>query len=528
MPDAQGRITAEDYAETDEALQANLELYCGNCVKIKAKDGNLVPLIWNNAQRTVHQKIERQLELTGKVRVLVLKARQRGISTYVMARFYHKTTLCPGFGILAYILTHLAEATQNLFGMVKRTHENMPPEYRHELTRANANELRFKDMDSGYGVGTAKNVSGTGRSLTIHLFHGSEAAFWASAQDHIAGVLQAVPNARGTEVILESTANGVGGAFYDLWQAAERGENDFLPIFLPWFGQEDYRVEVPEGFEPSIVELEYMELHQLDMEQIAWMRATNTLMGGQPGEIVPLFRQEYPGTAQEAFQVTGSDSLIRPDAVTRARHFTLEDDPKAPMVMGVDTAEGGKDKTRMLSRKGRRLGHHINITIDERDQMILADAIAVAIRDHDVKMTFIDTTNGRGAYDRLVQMGFGDLVRAINFGANATEVEKYANKRAEMWCRMRDATEDPAGLDMIDDDVLHEDMCAPGYRYDEKRRYILERKDQVKKRLERQRSPDAGDAAALTYAETVTIPEPKKESWTDTVMTPRNRNWMTR
>ena len=74
----------------------------------------------------------------------------------------------------------------------------------------------FDKLDSGYKVGTA-GTKGVGRSSTIQLFHGSEVAFWPHADAHAAGVLQAVPDVEGTEVILESTANGVGNLFHELW-----------------------------------------------------------------------------------------------------------------------------------------------------------------------------------------------------------------------------------------------------------------------------------------------------------------------
>ncbi len=73
-------------------------------------------------------------------------------------------------------------------------------------------------------------------------------AFWPNADEHLAGVLQAVPNEKNTEVILESTANGVGGVFYDYVMDADAGRGDFELVFIPWFWQDEYRAEVPQGF----------------------------------------------------------------------------------------------------------------------------------------------------------------------------------------------------------------------------------------------------------------------------------------
>ena len=69
--------------------------------------------------------------------------------------------------------------------------------------KANAKELSFPLLDSGYKVGTA-GTEGVGRSDTIQYFHGSEVAFWKSADQHMDGIFQAVPDAPDTEIILEA------------------------------------------------------------------------------------------------------------------------------------------------------------------------------------------------------------------------------------------------------------------------------------------------------------------------------------
>ena len=89
------------------------------------------------------------------------------------------------------------------------------------------------------------------RSSTIQLFHGSEVAFWPFAETHAAGVLQAVPNQPGTEIILESTANGVGNFFHKKWREAETGRSEYLAIFVPWHWQDEYRLPAGKAFKLS-------------------------------------------------------------------------------------------------------------------------------------------------------------------------------------------------------------------------------------------------------------------------------------
>ena len=109
--------------------------------------------------------------------------------------------------------------------MAKRYYEHLPAAVKPELTASNARELLFSDLDSGYAVGTAGNKV-VGRSQTNQLFHGSEVGFWQHAEDHAKGVLQTVPDADGTEILYESTCNGVGNFFHSHANKAEGGLSD--------------------------------------------------------------------------------------------------------------------------------------------------------------------------------------------------------------------------------------------------------------------------------------------------------------
>jgi hypothetical protein len=86
------RLEAE---QTRRLAKTDLEVFAREYLKIRAKSGETRPLIFNEAQRRLHEMLERQLAETGRVRAVVLKARQMGVSTYVAARFYHKTTHRP-------------------------------------------------------------------------------------------------------------------------------------------------------------------------------------------------------------------------------------------------------------------------------------------------------------------------------------------------------------------------------------------------------------------------------------------------
>ena len=145
-------------------------------------------------------------------------------------------------------MTHEDKATKTLFEMAKRYYENLPEFVKPVIEKNNEKSLSFAALDSGYSVGTAGS-KGTGRSQNNQYLHGSEVAYWQHAEEHAKGIIQTVPDADDTEIIYESTANGLGNFFHEQWKLAEQGLSDFIPIFVPWFWQDEYRRPVDDDFE---------------------------------------------------------------------------------------------------------------------------------------------------------------------------------------------------------------------------------------------------------------------------------------
>ena len=202
--------------------------------------------------------------------------------------------------------------------MTERYYESLPQFVKPSAGAANAKELHFDKLDSGYKIGTAGNKA-VGRGQTIQYFHGSEVGFWQNAAEHTKGIMQAIPSGEGSEVILESTANGVGNYFHEQWKAAEKGLSEFLPIFVPWYWQDEYRRDA-EGLQLTDEEIELKAIYGVDNEQLSWRRnkVFELATDGNDGEIS--FKQEYPMNAAEAFQVTGGGTtLISAEACMNAR-----------------------------------------------------------------------------------------------------------------------------------------------------------------------------------------------------------------
>src|SRR5262245_29414839 len=315
-------------------LKTDLCYFAESSLKLRPKIGSIAPFVFNPAQIKLHQIIEEQKAKTGRVSVIVLKARQLGVSSYVAGRLYHKTINSPGLRTI--IVGHEKRASSNLFGIVKRYHDHLPDDMRPSIGVSNAEELLFDRIDSGYLV-TVATLEGAGRSATAQCLHASEVAFWPDLPTQFASLMQTVPDMDGTEVILESTANGYND-FHKLWRKAEAGESEFLPVFLPWSLAPEYRRKPDADFTMSAAERELAERHKLDVEQIAWRRAKISQLGDGL-----LFPQEYPLTSAEAFIAAQFDSFIPAEFVLRARKEIIAAD--GPLVIGVDPAGMGADAT---------------------------------------------------------------------------------------------------------------------------------------------------------------------------------------
>lgn len=479
-------------------------------LKIRTKAGAVEIMRLNATQIELHRRLEKQRAEKGRVRAIVLKGRQQGVSTYVAGRFYwrvsHRT------GVKAFILSHTDDSSSNLYGIVDRYHAMMPDIMKPRTGFANAKELTFPGLQSGYRVATAGGRE-VGRSETIQYVHGSEVGFWPNADGHVAGLLQAVPETGETEIILESTANGLGGAYHATWVAAERGESDFEAIFLPWFMHEEYRTPAPSDWEPSKEWIEYGTAHRLTREQLFWAwrksRDMGRATGGDPGKPSWLFRQEYPATASEAFQTGGDNPFISAEKVALARQRQVVG--SGPLIIGVDPARSATDTadgTGVVDRQGRRMGQRICERWRDGDLMVTAGRLARLIRQWRPKRVFIDVGGlGAGLYDRMREMGFL-VCEAVNFGESAVGAgpnapDRYANRRAEMWDAQREWFEDAAGVQCPDLDEYQTDVCAPIWgkgasRLDSQQRLVLEPKEHIRERIGV--SPDLGDAGALTFA----------------------------
>lgn len=305
--------------------------YMENFLKIRNKDSKLVSFSVNKAQHMINEIIEEDTKNCKPKRYIVLKARQLGVSTFTEGYIYHDTSTRENVNSI--IIAHEEKATLNLFNMSKLFYEGCPMAIRPMKKYSNGKELVFENptpddqeklknpgLRSKITIATA-GTSDTGRSGTYHNVHVSEMAFFPNPKNTMTALLQCVPDTPNTFVCIESTANGVGGYFYDMWHEAVKGKNDFTPIFLAWFCDEEYTLDFPSKAAKNkfIKEVNTLspdssgkmvhtdewllkEQYNLTWEQLYWR--AKTIANKCNGDL-EMFKQEYPSNPEEAFIASG-------------------------------------------------------------------------------------------------------------------------------------------------------------------------------------------------------------------------------
>lgn len=293
---------------------------------IRNKEGVSVPYRRSPAGIKLNKSIRKQ-ELAGlPVRQVMLKASQVWASSSAATELFRRVPFFPGRRALVladsdmhadlvfgYYTQYIKAYSENPFGSEWQSALELP-----ELLKETERHLRWAN-ESAILVGTAYNVD-IGRSAPYNWAHLSEAAFYRDMSTLMTGLMQRIPNSPDSGLIVESTANGKGGDFYDLCMRAmdPRRAGGWAFIFFAWWEHPEYRTPAWPGFKLTRDELAEQQKYNLHVDQIAWRRRQiDTECEGK----IERFRQEFPGNAQEAFQATGR-TIFDMAAVARMRVIT--------------------------------------------------------------------------------------------------------------------------------------------------------------------------------------------------------------
>lgn len=295
-------------------------------ILIRTKDRLFVPLHLNAIQQAYYER--------RTARDLILKPRQVGFTTLNSALLLGDTLLRPN--TYSAIVAQDAPSSERIFGTIRMMWGRLPDCWhtRFPTGLANKDELFWPGLNSRIYVGSAGSVN-FGRGHTINNLLCTEVAHWPHPEDILTAVTQAVtPDGR---IIIESTPNGFGNYFHDLWCEATAGQSLYRAHFFPWWWDPDYRVPGPDLGPLSDEEMALRHHHHLDDDQIRWRRQKQR-------ELRDKFPQEYPEDDRTCFLTSGRCCFFVPallDAQQQARQLSSRSVDRLPMKRR--SAEGFKE-----------------------------------------------------------------------------------------------------------------------------------------------------------------------------------------
>ena len=267
-----------------------------NLYWIKDKDGKRIRFEPNWAQQRAFDSLSHNN--------LELKVRQLGITTGYCILWLDTCMFNPDVAVG--VIAHTKEDAMTIFReKVKFAYDNLP-----EDLRAAVPAVKQTESEIIFANGSSIRVGVTFRSGTVQVLHVTEygyicAHFPKRAQEIRTGAFEAVPKS-GIKVI-ESTARGRAGHFYDLCDQAQKRpagapliHGDWRFSFLPWWEHPEYAVEEP-GFVFTDPEVRYFNdieakiSRKLSRAQRVWYARKWRDQGDD-------VRSEYPSTPEEAFQ----------------------------------------------------------------------------------------------------------------------------------------------------------------------------------------------------------------------------------
>ena len=273
---------------------------------------------------------------------LVLKARQHGVTTFTDLYFLDECIFNPT--VEAGIIAHNKDDAQKIFRRkVKYPYENLPDWLKRQRTLVtdSRSELAFNNGSILY-VGTSM------RSATVQYLHISEYGkicrkYPDKAEEIKTGSLNAVH--AGQMIVIESTAEGAYGDFYDMCQIAQRklqaGEKmtelDFKFHFFPWFLHPGYQMD-PDGVVITTEMRAYFEEIEaktgvtITDRQRAWYAKKEETQGDK-------MKQEFPSTPEEAWEtaIKGAYFTNQMTLLRKRKQLTVVPyEPKLPVNTGWD------------------------------------------------------------------------------------------------------------------------------------------------------------------------------------------------
>ncbi|MCJ7750613.1 MAG: hypothetical protein MUQ65_05910, partial [Armatimonadetes bacterium] len=277
-----------DRAQQVRSLRADPRHWIEANLFLRSKDQRMVPFrLWPAQVHWYGQRSRWDV---------ILKARQLGFTSLICALYFADTVLRPN--TVSVMVAHDLDSAERIFQIVRLYWERLPEEERQRIGEPrylNRRELYWSSLNSRFWVGTAGSAA-SGRGHTVNNLHCSEFAFWPNPEKVLAGLTEAVPLSG--RIVIESTPNGMGNPFHDLWVQAKQGENPYRPHFYQWQWDSGYRLPGSPLGELTEEEQQLRQARNLDDDQLRWRREKRRQLRDR-------FPQEYPENDGHCFLASG-------------------------------------------------------------------------------------------------------------------------------------------------------------------------------------------------------------------------------
>jgi len=227
---------------------------------------------------------------------VILKARQTGFTSEIQGLFFADAVLRSN--TTSVIVAHDLDSSEKIFGIGKFFWERLPEEEKRRIGEPKyftRREFYWPRINSRFYVGTAGSLA-FGRGQTINNLHCSEFAYWPRPEEALVALTEAVPLTG--RIVIESTANGMGNYFHDLWVQAKQEENRYRPHFYPWWWDRGYRLPGAPLGDLTEEEQQLQQAHGLSDDQLRWRREKQR-------DLRDRFPQEYPENDGHCFLASG-------------------------------------------------------------------------------------------------------------------------------------------------------------------------------------------------------------------------------
>lgn len=261
--------------------------------------------------------------------VLILKARQLGISWICCSYALWLCLFQPGKVVL--IFSKGQDEANEMLQRIKRLYERLPDWFREVLPDLVVDNTKTLEWSNGSRVKSLPATKSAGRSLTASLVILDEAGFLIWASQLFSALKPTIDG--GGQIIILSTANGIGNLFHQLWTKATRlakgskggKPKGFTTIFLPWWArpgrtQEWYQEQLEEYTDPEIVKQEYPSSAQEAFLvsgrvrfKATWIQKQTPAEGGLPEEALPASLRDMDGLTVYSLPQPGRRYVIGAD-----------------------------------------------------------------------------------------------------------------------------------------------------------------------------------------------------------------------